>query len=354
MEAIRRQEMAYSKLARARPNFYKDGDYDGNSYNESNHRGGNLTYRREIRIDNFSSHAKTFDHIPYDDYGGYHDRYDDGDQSCSRGVNHEELIDENVFGSGVELFLDGYVFLELNLACSTFYSRYISYSCYEIFGQRDHSLFVNMLYQVINLDRTYLLVVQDLFHAILVFIAHNIEPWNICGSLGNANHRTFGFLEKNSYGFDGFLFSLLGDHCVKFQGEVVEHLQYVFGENSWSMFLKFRFDGIFYHPPFKKFLKKMRFKEGGRGSWSFDHFVSISTHLNYQVSALVKYKVYPSCPNALEFLWKFIFDYNYLLGRDTFQTFSFLKLFLEFGNDESFYFYLPSKDVSECTFLEGV
>ncbi|KAI5675996.1 hypothetical protein M9H77_06946 [Catharanthus roseus] len=132
-----------------------------------------------MEIGNFSSHAKTFDNIPYNYYGGYegandtynycenspygyykgyHDSYDDGDQSC---------------------------------------------------------------------DRTHLLVVQDLFHAALVFIAHDVEPWNICDSLRHANHCTFGLLEDNSYGFDGSLFSLLGDHCVKFQGEIVEHLQYV-------------------------------------------------------------------------------------------------------------------------------
>ncbi|KAI5681420.1 hypothetical protein M9H77_02648 [Catharanthus roseus] len=44
---------------------------------------------------------------------------------------------------------------------------------------------------------------------------------------GVANHHTFGFLEHKSYGFDGSLCSLLGDHCVKFQEEVVEHSQYV-------------------------------------------------------------------------------------------------------------------------------
>ncbi|KAI5664025.1 hypothetical protein M9H77_23348 [Catharanthus roseus] len=42
-----------------------------------------------------------------------------------------------------------------------------------------------------------------------------------------ANHHTFGFLENNSYVFDGSLFYLLGDHCVKFQEEIVEHFQYV-------------------------------------------------------------------------------------------------------------------------------
>ncbi|KAI5666954.1 hypothetical protein M9H77_16807 [Catharanthus roseus] len=115
--------MAYSKLARTRPNFYKDSDYDENAYGGSNHRDGNFTHRRQIEIGNFSSHAKTFDLIPYDDYRGYdagvndtydycennpydyykgnHDCYDYGDQSCGRGVNHEELVDEKYVGVGV-------------------------------------------------------------------------------------------------------------------------------------------------------------------------------------------------------------------------------------------------------------
>ncbi|KAI5681793.1 hypothetical protein M9H77_03021 [Catharanthus roseus] len=135
----------------------------------------------------------------------------------------------------LKLFLDGYVFLEFNLTRSTSYSRYFSYSCYEVvrflffdvMGQRDHSLFFNVLCQVINLDRTPLSMVQDLIHDSLVFIAHDVEPWNICDSFGDANHCTFNFLGNNSYGFDGSSFSLLGDHCDKFQVEVVEHYQYV-------------------------------------------------------------------------------------------------------------------------------
>ncbi|KAI5681585.1 hypothetical protein M9H77_02813 [Catharanthus roseus] len=338
MEAIGRQKMAYSKLARARFNCYKNEDFGGNAYRGSHHRDGHFTHRSQMGIGNCSSRAKTFDHIPYDDccenspydvHKGYHGSHDNSDQNCGREVNHEGLIGENHY---LKLFLDGYgyEFLEFNLTCSTFYSRYFSHSCYEVvkflfydvIGQRDHSSFINVHHQVINLDRTYLLVVQDLSHAILVFIAHDAEPWNICDFLRDANHCTFCFLEKNSYGFDGSLLSLLGVHCVKLQEE--------FWEKSWSMFLKFRFDGtLFYHPLFKEFLKKMRFKEGGRGSWSFDHFVSTSTHLNFQVLALVKYKVYPSCPNALEFPWKVIFAYYHILGRDAFQTFSFLALFLE-------------------------
>ncbi|KAI5653961.1 hypothetical protein M9H77_31148 [Catharanthus roseus] len=83
----------------------------------------------------------------------------------------------------LKLFLDGMFFLSLIL--------------------HGHSLFVNVPHQVINLDRTRLLVVQDSFHDSLVLIAHNVEPWNICDSLGDANHRTFGFLGNNFYGFDG-------------------------------------------------------------------------------------------------------------------------------------------------------
>ncbi|KAI5653046.1 hypothetical protein M9H77_30233 [Catharanthus roseus] len=226
--AIGRQEMAYSKIARARSNCSKDGGYGGNVYGGSHHRDGYFTYRSQMGIGNFSYHAKAFGHIlhehccensRYDVHKGYHGSHDYSDQNCSREINHEGLIG----------------FLEFDLAYSTSYSRCISYSCYEVvkflfcdvMGQRDHSLFVNVPHQVINLDRTHLLVVQDSFHDRLVFIAHDVELWNICDSLGDANHRTIGFLGNNSYGFYGSLFSLIGDNCVKFQGEVVEHLQYM-------------------------------------------------------------------------------------------------------------------------------
>ncbi|KAI5667894.1 hypothetical protein M9H77_17747 [Catharanthus roseus] len=127
---------------------------------------GHFTHRSQIGIGNISSRAKTFDHIPDDDY-------------C-----------EN--------------------------------SPYNV-HKRHHA---SHDYSYHNCDITHLLVIQDLFHAIFVFIAHDVEPWNISNSLENANGHTFGFLENNSYGFDGSLFSLLGDHCAKFQGEVVEHFQY--------------------------------------------------------------------------------------------------------------------------------
>ncbi|KAI5667910.1 hypothetical protein M9H77_17763 [Catharanthus roseus] len=89
----------------------------------------------------------------------------------------------------------------------------------DVLEQKDHSLFVNVPYQVNNLDRTYLLVVKDLFHAILVSISYDVVPWNNCDSLGVANHHTFGFIVNNSYGLDGSLFSLPGNRCVKFQEE---------------------------------------------------------------------------------------------------------------------------------------
>ncbi|KAI5667010.1 hypothetical protein M9H77_16863 [Catharanthus roseus] len=122
MEAMGRQEMAYSKLARAMPNFYKEIDYGGDSYGGSNHRGGNLTHRREMGIGNFSSHAKIFfyhiryddwegggggyegvndtydyyENSPYDYYKGYHDSYDDGHQSCGIGEFSIPCLHHNI------------------------------------------------------------------------------------------------------------------------------------------------------------------------------------------------------------------------------------------------------------------
>ncbi|KAI5668713.1 hypothetical protein M9H77_18566 [Catharanthus roseus] len=241
MEAIGRQEMAYSKLSLS---HYKNGHY---------------THRSQMGISNFSSRAKTFDHIPCEDccenspynvHKEYHGSHDNSDQTCGSVGGKLFLcygdssmsFSSNIFlfyllvsFKELKLFLDGYVFLKFNLACSTSYSRYISYSCYEVvkflfyevMGQRDHSLFVNVPHQVVNLDRNHFLMDKDLCHDFLFFISNDVDPWNICDSLGDANHYTFGFLGNNSYGFDGSLISLLSDHCVEFQGEAVEHLQYV-------------------------------------------------------------------------------------------------------------------------------
>ncbi|KAI5652314.1 hypothetical protein M9H77_29501 [Catharanthus roseus] len=54
MEAIGRQEMAYSKLAKARSNCYEDGGYDENAYGESHHRNGHCTHRSQMAIGNFT------------------------------------------------------------------------------------------------------------------------------------------------------------------------------------------------------------------------------------------------------------------------------------------------------------
>ncbi|KAI5664002.1 hypothetical protein M9H77_23325 [Catharanthus roseus] len=48
MEAIGREDMAYSKLARVRSNCYKDGDYDGNAYGGSHYRNGHYTHGSQI------------------------------------------------------------------------------------------------------------------------------------------------------------------------------------------------------------------------------------------------------------------------------------------------------------------
>ncbi|KAI5671533.1 hypothetical protein M9H77_11897 [Catharanthus roseus] len=278
--------MAYTKLARARSNCYKDGGYGRNAYRGSHHRDRSI-HRSQMGISNFSSRAKAFDHIPYKDccenspydiHKGDHEKT----KSCSfaldldrNSLQHACTIisisgrrhtmefggqgkrvggklflhygdssmsfSPNLFifylmfsFNELKLFLDGYVFFSLILhvlppILVTFliFAEVIIFLFCDVMGQRDHSLFVNVLHQGINLDRTHLLVVRDLFHDSLVFIAHDVEPWNICDSLGDANYRTFGFLGNNSYSFYGSLFSLPGDHCVKFQGEVVEHLQYV-------------------------------------------------------------------------------------------------------------------------------
>ncbi|KAI5668690.1 hypothetical protein M9H77_18543 [Catharanthus roseus] len=160
MEAIGRQEMAYSKLARARSNCYKDGCYDGNAYRGSNYRNGHYTHRRQMCIGNFYSHAKTFDYIPYEYYcenspydvhKRYHGSNDYGDQNCGKSRGYQiRCQGKGKDGTNRILFCD-------------------------VMGQRDHSLFVNVLHQFINLDRTHLLVVQHSFHDILVCIAHNVE-----------------------------------------------------------------------------------------------------------------------------------------------------------------------------------
>ncbi|KAI5677961.1 hypothetical protein M9H77_08911 [Catharanthus roseus] len=67
MEVIGRQEMVYPKLTRKRSNCYKDGDYGENVYRGSHNRDGHFTHGSQMGIDNLSSSAKTYDHIPYND-----------------------------------------------------------------------------------------------------------------------------------------------------------------------------------------------------------------------------------------------------------------------------------------------
>ncbi|KAI5677016.1 hypothetical protein M9H77_07966 [Catharanthus roseus] len=59
-----------SKLARDMHNFHHGGDNGFNDYGGNNHGNGNFTPRRHVRVCNFSSYAKSFEHTSYDDYGG--------------------------------------------------------------------------------------------------------------------------------------------------------------------------------------------------------------------------------------------------------------------------------------------
>ncbi|KAI5664470.1 hypothetical protein M9H77_23793 [Catharanthus roseus] len=268
MEAIGRQEMTCSKLARARSNCYEDGNYRGNAYGGSHHRDGHSTHRSQMGIGNFSSRAKAFDHIPYEDcenspydvHKGYHGSHDYRDQNCDslrvlkfwrQSMENEGKMDyyfydiisfpappsHSCFGHFCkEAKYCSYVLdldrNSLQHACTLTLMSGRRYTmefkgqgknvggklllCY---GDSSMSIFSNLFlfYLVFSFKElklfsygTHLLVVQDSFHDSLVFIAHDVEPWNICDSLGDANHCTFSFLGNNSYGFDGSLFSLLG------------------------------------------------------------------------------------------------------------------------------------------------
>ncbi|KAI5669015.1 hypothetical protein M9H77_18868 [Catharanthus roseus] len=59
MEAIGRQEMAFSRVAKARSNCYKDGGYDGNAMEEATIEM-DITPIGVMGIGNVSSRAKTF------------------------------------------------------------------------------------------------------------------------------------------------------------------------------------------------------------------------------------------------------------------------------------------------------
>ncbi|KAI5652269.1 hypothetical protein M9H77_29456 [Catharanthus roseus] len=363
MEVIGRQEMTYSKLARARSNCYKDGGYDRNAYGGSHHRNGHYTNRRQMGICNFSSRAEGFLHIPYEDC------YENSPYDVHKGyhVSLEELksllvsytCHVSLFGDMCIIAFDGNLFL-LMPSMSKCLSSHVSLEnpltsssvkfdpLYYGFRMLDDTSFVDSNIIGFELDCAlfdflheeylgkfiedidYVFPFLDALMKYFVGVTHLNQRFHLLSgqvefsynehklscvvdSLHLLFESTFGFKFYHMR-FKDFLLKGFGiqvgvgfEHTCK--DFVVELLYYLspfkewfskfsitlisFSKNSWPMFLKLRFDGmLFYHPPFKEFLKKMRFKEGGKGSWSFDHFVSISTHLNFQFPTLVKYKVY--------------------------------------------------------------
>ncbi|KAI5678511.1 hypothetical protein M9H77_09461 [Catharanthus roseus] len=254
MEAIGRQEMAYSKLARARSNYYKDRDYGGT-----------------IEMDNLPIGIKCAldyccENSPYDIHKGYHSSHDYSDQSCGREVNHEGLIGENDYAQHGEGIEDG-LYCSYNIIS---FPLPPSYSCFGHFCKETKSCTfvldldrnsIQYACTIISLcGRRHTMEFEDkgenvggklflcygdssisfssnlfLFYLVFSFkelklfldgydflefiLSMRYEPWNTSDSLGVTNHCTFSFLENNFYDFY--------DHCVKFQGEVVEHLKYV-------------------------------------------------------------------------------------------------------------------------------
>ncbi|KAI5675939.1 hypothetical protein M9H77_06889 [Catharanthus roseus] len=71
MERKRKQENYQSKLTRATHNFHHAGGNGLNAYGRNNHGNGDLISKRHAGISTFSSYAKSYGHISYDDYGGY-------------------------------------------------------------------------------------------------------------------------------------------------------------------------------------------------------------------------------------------------------------------------------------------
>ncbi|KAI5667182.1 hypothetical protein M9H77_17035 [Catharanthus roseus] len=71
MEVKSKQEDRQSKLAKDMHNFHHGCGNGVNAYCGNNHRNGNFTPKRYNGVSNFYSYAKSFEHISYDDYGGY-------------------------------------------------------------------------------------------------------------------------------------------------------------------------------------------------------------------------------------------------------------------------------------------
>ncbi|KAI5681860.1 hypothetical protein M9H77_03088 [Catharanthus roseus] len=195
MEAIGRQEMAYSKLARTRSNCYKDGDYNRNAYGKSHHRDGHYTHRSQMGIGNFSFRATTFDHIPYD--------------NCCENSPYDVHKGCHVFQEKVR---------EMSAQKKR---RGTKLPSCEFMGQRVHSLILNVPYQIGNLYRNHCLVVNDLSHDGFSMVSYKVVPWILYDSLGNVQH-TLSLLENNYYGFDESLISFISDLSDKFQGEFIE------------------------------------------------------------------------------------------------------------------------------------
>lgn len=71
IKAMRKQEIACSKLARDIPNFFNGGGNGGNDYGRNNHGDGGLPLSRHVEVGKFSSYSKSFEHHLYDFYGCY-------------------------------------------------------------------------------------------------------------------------------------------------------------------------------------------------------------------------------------------------------------------------------------------
>ncbi|KAI5676045.1 hypothetical protein M9H77_06995 [Catharanthus roseus] len=120
---------------------------------------------------------------------------------------------------------------------------------------------------------------------------------------GNGNftlirHAGVGNLSSHAKSLGILLMMIMG---VMTRYDYYEHSPYDCYEEYHHSYV----DGnLFYHLLFKDILERMVFKEEGRKCGSLENFVSTFPHLNLEVLAFVKYKVYPSFPNALVFIGK--------------------------------------------------
>ncbi|KAI5677752.1 hypothetical protein M9H77_08702 [Catharanthus roseus] len=237
MEAIGRQEMAYSKHARARSNCYKDGDYGGNAYRGSNHRDGHFTHRSQMGIGNFSSYGKAFDHIcheeyfdnsPYGIHKGYHGSHDSSDQNCGREVNHEGLIGENDYVSGLSRKSEKDE--RSKEKQSEFEKREQERENESLIENQERYKEEQQEKKIVAIEKSKFFICAEILEEFSpAFLHHNMNEWKeTCHGVQRARRKrwrkTILMLWRS---LDGPLFSLLGDHCVKFQEEVVENFQYV-------------------------------------------------------------------------------------------------------------------------------